>query len=436
MNRVACIFFLVVSSGIFAQTGSYQQIGAYLDSLGAHKKVMGSFAIEQKGKSVYKKAIGFADAQANLKADFNTEYRVGSVTKIFTAVLIMQTMEENKISLNQKLADFYPEIANAEKISVKDLLQHRSGIHDLTRKEDFLQLYLQPQTKAQLLAKISQYKSDFLPGTKYEYSNSNYIILGAVLEKIFSKPYQEILNQKIVQSLKLQHTRVGGKIVSSKNQAKSYQWTGSYFAVPETDMSIPLGAGSMVSTPTDLNTFLRALAHGKLVSEKSFLQMTDFVDGYGLGLIPYKIEGETGFGHEGIIDGFHSAAFYFPKKDVSVSFITNQTTGVDPQILDFMTKSAFGKDFKMPSFAEVKVAESVLKSYEGLYKNQNFPLDINIFVRDGKLFGQATGQGAFPLSSISETVFEFSQAGIKMIFEPKNGTMKFSQGETQVLFKK
>ena len=227
MLKKLIVFSIFGFSGMFfSQNTLKDKMSDYLDSLFVHHKVMGSFAMAEDNRPNFIKVVGFADAEKNQKANVNTQYRIGSISKTFTAVLVMKAVEEKKITLDKKLSDFYPEIPNADKITIEHLLQHRTGIHNLTDEAEFLQYYTRYHTGNDLVNIIKKYKSDFEPGSKYEYSNSNFILLGLILEKIYKKPYAELIKDKIARPLKLTLTGVGGKIDTSKNQAKSYQYSG------------------------------------------------------------------------------------------------------------------------------------------------------------------------------------------------------------------
>ena len=280
-----------ISGMVFSQNAVKEKMSDYLDSLFIHHKVMGSFALVENDHPTFIKAVGFADAEKNNMANVNTQYRIGSISKTFTAVLIMKAVEEKKISLDKKLSDFYPDIPNADKITTENLLQHRTGIHNLTDEAEYGQYYTKPQTETSLINIIKKYKSDFEPGSRHEYSNSNYILLGFILEKIYKKSYSELVKEKITKPLKLTFTEVGGKIDTSKNQAKSYQFiNGKYEASSETDMSIPIGAGNIISTPSDLLTFILGLEQGKLIKKQNVEKMKNFVDGYGYGILKVPFE--------------------------------------------------------------------------------------------------------------------------------------------------
>lgn len=436
LRKIVSLTLLSISTVAFSQNNLREKLGNYLDSLYIHHKAMGSFAFADDNKPEFLKVTGFSDVANQQKANMNTQYRIGSISKTFTAVLIMKAVEERRLSLDTKLSDFYPEIENAQSITIEQLLQHRSGIHSLTDEAEFGSYYTQPQSEEQLVSIIQKYKSDFRPGSQYAYSNSNYILLGLILQKVYKKSYAQLIQEKISQPLKLTYTQVGSKTDPSKNQALSYQYVGNYMSFPETDMSIPLGAGNIISTPTELLQFIIGLEKGKLIKKKSLDQMKKFLDNYGYGIISNSFEKHQGFGHEGVIDGFRSTLYYFPDLKVGVSFVTNQSNYDNGDIFKKMMEVALGKDFEMPNFKAAAVDENILKKYEGIYKAEGFPLDIKIFVEDKTLKGQATGQGAFPLKALSETEFEFDLAGIKMKFDAAKKTMDFSQGGANIIFNK
>ncbi|MCF2218153.1 beta-lactamase family protein [Chryseobacterium sp. PS-8] len=437
LKKLLFLSVISLSMTVFSQTNLKQKLAGYIDSLFVHHKVMGSFAFAENDRPTFIKVVGFADVEKNQKANVNTQYRIGSISKTFTAVLIMKAFEEKKISLDQKLSEFYPEIPNAEKISIENLLQHRTGIHNLTSEAEFWQYNTKPQTESSLISIIKKYKSDFEPGSKHEYSNSNYILLGFILEKIYKKPYAALLKDKITKPLKLTLTEVGGKIDPSKDQAKAYQFiNGKYVTSSETDMSIPIGAGNIISTPRDLLTFILGLENGKLVKKSSLEKMKTFVDDYGYGLVKVPFDKYSGFGHTGGIDNFSSALFYFPDLKIATAFSTNQSEMDTNDISIKMIETAMGKDFEMPNFKTYEISENDLQKFTGTYSSKDVPLKISIFIEDKKLMAQATGQSAFPLEAISETSFKFDMAGIVIDFYPAKKQFVIIQGGTKNTFTK
>lgn len=421
----------------FSQSVNTAKLDEYFNALEKNHKVMGSFALAKDGKIIYSKAVGFADAETGQKADINTVYRIGSISKTFTAVLIMKAVEDKKLKLDDLLSKFYPQIKNSEKITIENLLQHRSGIRNFTDDAEYFSYNTQPITEQKLLEIIIKVGSDFDPGAQYKYSNSNYSLLAFILERIYKKPYAEQIQEKITKPLNLKLTKVGTKINTKNNIANSYTFfENQYEKSSETDMSVPVGAGSLVSTPSELLIFINALADGKLVSKESLQKMQNYMDHYGYGIVEVPFNGKTGFGHNGGIDDFQSVLYYFPDGNISFSMITNQSNFDNNSISIAALNAAYGMDFQIPSFQIIELKEEELKPFAGTYSNPEFPLKIDIFVRDGKLMAQATGQGSFPLEAVSKTEFKFDMAGITLKFNTEKGEMFYTQMGQALTFTK
>ena len=438
MIRKVCLSVAVsVSSFAFSQNNIREKLSSYFDSLNVHHKVMGSFAFADNHQISFIKVVGFSDVEKQQKANMNTQYRIGSISKTFTAVVIMKAVEDKKLTLNTKLSQFFPEIENADKITIENLLQHRTGIHNLTDEAEYMQYNTQAKTEKDLVGIIKKFKSDFNPGVQFEYSNSNYILLGFILEKVYKKSYAELIKDKIARPLKLTLTEVGGKIDSGKNQAKSYNFVnGKYQASSETDMSIPIGAGNIISTPSELLKFIVGLETGKIINSESLKQMKNFSDNYGYGLVKIPFNQYSGFGHNGGIDEFRSFLYYFPELKVAVSSVTNQSDYDNNQIAINMLKVASGQDFQIPNFKSFAVSETELQQFVGIYSTPKIPVKFDIFVKDKTLMAQATGQSAFPLEATSKNSFKFDMAGIVVNFDPSKKQFAIIQGGVETIFTK
>lgn len=437
IKKVCFLVAVSVSSFAFSQNNVREKLSNYFDSLHVHHKVMGSFAFADNDQTSFIKVVGFSDVEKLQKANMNTQYRVGSISKTFTAVLVMKAVEDKKLAISTKLSQFFPEIENAEKITIENLLQHRTGIHNLTDEAEYLQYNTQTKTEKDLVGIIKKYKIDFNPGIKFEYSNSNYILLGFILEKVYKKSYAELIKDKIAKPLKLTLTEVGGKIDASKNQAKSYTYrNGTYHLSTETDMSIPGGAGNIISTPTELLKFILGLEHGKLITKESLKQMKNFSDNYGYGLVKVPFNQYSGYGHNGGIDEFKSFLYYFPDLKVAVGSLTNQSDYDNNQIAINMLKIASGQDFQIPNFKSFAVSEVELQQFVGIYSAANIPVKFDIFIKDKTLMAQATGQSAFPLEATSKNSFKFDMAGIVVNFDPSKKQFTIIQGGIETIFTK
>ena len=436
MKRKLLITFfilLIVQSG-YSQALDKIKLDTYFQALEASNKFMGSVAIAKAGQVIYTKAIGFKVVEDKARPDEHTKYRIGSISKTITAVLILKAVEENKIILSQAINSYFPTIKNADRITILQLLNHHSGIHNFTNDAEYMKWYTQEKSEEELVKIISAIGSDFEPGSKGEYSNSNYVLLSFILQKLYNKSYADILKERIIKPLGLKDTYYGGKINTNNNESHSYKLKGDWVKEIETDMSIPVGAGAVVSTPVDLTNFAYALFNGKIISGESLKQMQTLEDGYGLGLFQMPFHEKKSFGHNGGIDGFSSVFSYFPEDEVSFALTSNGSAYDNNSIVITLLNSVYNKPYQIPNFKTLTAAD--LDQYLGVYADKSFPMKITVTKEGNTLKAQATGQPAFELEALAENVFRFQQAGLELHFKPAAKQMTLKQGGRDFLLTK
>lgn len=426
---------LLVHSG-FGQAFDSAKLDTYFNSLETHNKFMGSVAVSQDGKVIYKRSVGFANVENQIKSNENTKYRIGSISKMFTAVMVFKGVETGKIDLKQKIDKFFPSLPNSDKISVENLLYHRSGIHNFTSDAEYLTYNTSAKSEKEMLEIITKGGSDFEPDTKSEYSNSNYVLLTYILEKTFKKSYSELLKDQITKPLDLRNTYFGGKMDVSKNESQSYKWMGNWKLEPETDMSVPMGAGGIVSTPSDLVKFSDGLFSEKVVAQESLKQMKTLKDDYGMGLFQYPFDAKKGFGHTGGIDGFTSILIHFEDGNISFAMTSNATNFNNNDISIAVLNAVYNEPFEIPEFITVKLSSEDLDKYLGVYSSSEVPLKITVTKENATLIAQATGQSSFPLEAMDKHMFKFSAAGVVLEFNPSEKTMVLKQGGGEFKFTK
>jgi D-alanyl-D-alanine carboxypeptidase len=420
----------------FSQNLDKTKLDNYFNALEQNNKFMGSVAVSKNGEIIYTKSIGFADVEKNVMATENSKYRIGSISKSFTTVLILKALEQKKLNLNQTIDKWFPTIKNAKKITVNHLLSHRSGIHNFTDDKDYLTWNTQPKTEKEMIEIIAKGGSDFNPDSKAEYSNSNFVLLTYVLEKTFTKSYSDLLQEFIVNPIGLKNTYVFGKINSSNNECKSYRFSGSWKAETETDFTIPLGAGAIISTPSDLTKFADALFSGKLLTNESLEIMKTIKDGYGIGLFQIPFYKSIGYGHTGGIDGFSSVYSYFADDKISYALISNGININNNDISIAVLSAVYDKPYEIPVFTTFTLTSEDIDKYLGVYVSKQIPLKITITKDGNTLIAQGTGQPAFPLEATDKDKFKFDQAGAKFEFNPTAKTMILFQGGGQINFMK
>ena len=337
-------FFIAVS----AQTPDKARLDRFFDRLAEKNQAMGSLTIAKDGKLLYSRAIGYSQINGSERkpATTATRYRVGSITKTFTAALVFQLVEEGKLKLSDTLDKFFPQIPNAGKITIAHILTHRSGIHDFIREPDFRAWSLSARTKDETLAFIARGKPDFEPGEKRSYNNAGYVLLGFVIEKLDGKPYQGSLKKRITGKLGLKDTYAGtGKTDVSKKESFSYSYAGDWKQHEEMDLSVPGGAAAIISTPSDLVKFFQALFDGKLISQENVNQMKN-----GIGMSEQKLGGRTIYGHSGSTDGFRSTVFYQPEEKLAVAYTANAKVYSMGKIFSGIFDIYYNKPFEIPTF--------------------------------------------------------------------------------------
>lgn len=436
LKKILLLFIIAIASASNAQQTKFQKIDSLLTFLNTNNKFMGELSIIEKGEIVFSKAYGFADVESGKKLDVNTKLKIGSITKTFTATIIMQLVDEKKLTLDTKLSKFYPKIQNADKITIHHLLHHRTGIPDFLNDDPTVGEFIYGENKKEdLVKRIEAYTSAFEPNSQHKYSNSNYNLLGYIIEDITKKSFAENLNTRIVKKIGLKNTSFPTKIDISKNEGYSFTFDGKIWGkTPEWSSNLAFSAGAMASTTNDLNVFLAALLEGKLTSKSSLEQMKSMEDNYGKGMIIAPFGEKKFYGHTGGIENFRATAGYNPEDKTGFAIIVNGDNYNRNDIMIGVLSLYYGKNYTFPNLKGFKVSQESLAKYIGTYSTASFPLKIKVFVENETLLAQATGQGSFALTAESETEFVFEPAMIKLTFGENK--MKFKQGTMEFEFTK
>lgn len=437
-TALASILFLFSTSltSCFGQNQDFTKLNQFLDSLEVHDKFMGVVLLSSEGKPVFERALGYADLEGNIIAKPETHYRIGSISKMFTTVLVLKAEEAGKLRLDQKLADFYPQIKNSEKITLSMLLQHRSGIHNFTNNADYLSYNTRAISEPDLVKIIVDGGSDFEPDSKGDYSNSNFVLLTFILEKVNKMPFSKILEEQLIKPLSLKSTSIFTASDPTKGESFSYNYNGKWIKDVETDPSIPLGAGAITSDVKDLNTFIYALFSGKLISDESLEKMMEIKEGFGSGMFSFPYYERKSYGHTGGIDGFRSFLGYFPADKVTVAVLSNGLNYNNNDILLAMLNSYFGKEVTIPSFQASTFIPGDLGIYIGEYTSEQIPLKLVFVNEGGKLIAKPSGQPATELEPTAQHTFEFKPVNAVFVFDPEKSEVTLKQGGQSFIFKR
>ena len=429
-------FFLFISQFIFSQEYNFDKLNKYFDKLEENNKFMGSVAVSKGDSIIFKRSIGYLDVEMNKKLNSNSKYRIGSISKTFTSVLILKSIEDGKLNIDDTIEKYFPDIPNSDKITIENLLSHRSGIFNFTDSSDYTDYMLEPKSRAELIDIISNFDSSFKPGRRSSYSNSNYVLLTIILERIYSKDYSEILLDKIIKPLRLNSTYYGGVIDTNDNEARSYMYAGKWIKQDETDPSVPLGAGGIVSNPIDLVKFSYLLFSGKILKEESLKKMKKINGQFALGLFGIPFYNKNGFGHTGGIDGFSSVFSAFTDDDIYYALNSNGTNFNNNDISIAVLSEVFEKPYKIPVFSNFEVNHRDLMKLIGSYSSKQIPLIIQVSVENNFLIIQATGQPKISLDAIEKNLFKSEIVGAELEFVPDENTFILKQNGAKIKFEK
>ncbi len=403
-----------------------------------------SIAVAQRGEVVFEKAYGLADEEFDVPANNATMFRIGSITKQFTAALVMLMVERGKLSLDDTLDQFVPQFPLhtsplGRAVTVRQLLNHTSGIPSYTDLgAEWSAKWPLELSHEELLALVAGKPFDFEPGASWSYNNTGYYLLGMVLEKLSGKSYAQLVLDELATPLGLSRTRYDSNQELIKNRAQGYTLEGRVKVndVP-LGMNQPGAGGGLLSTAGDLVRWKLALRGGKVVSPESFALMTTPVaaaDGtggeYGFGLEADQFEGARRISHGGGIFGFNSMLSWFPESDVVVAVISNSEPESAGRLAAEIARAALG--IQRPTPLDLPLSAELARELAGDYRIATLGLDVAITARDGKLFARAAGQGEFRLKFQGERSFRADfDASVRFEFAADGRSFTLHQGGGQ-----
>lgn len=418
----------------FAQLANKVKLDSLFTCLDINKKAMGTVAISKNGQLLYTKSIGYSlyNKKEKIPATGKTIYRIGSISKMFTAAIIFQLIEEGKITLTTPLGDYFSQIPNSQTITISHLLNHKSGIPNIIK----IRSKKRARTHEEMMALISSKKFSFLPGAKTLYSNSNYLLLGYIIEKILNKPYADVLNERIISKAGLNNTCFGNEPGIENNKCFAYKFKRRWRKQSATDLSIPGASGGIVSTPSDMTRFIEALVSNKLVSPNSLDKMKPISDQYGMGLLPFELGTKKAYGHTGGIDHFASVVAYFPEDSLAVAYCSNGRVYPVKDIVIGALNIYFNREYVIPDFTLTGKKPKHLQKCTGIYASTEIPFRIIISKNKKKLVAQPAGYPSYELEAATSNKFINAAAAVVLEFNPGKNEMKLMWGGLSYHFNK
>lgn len=406
------------------------QITTYAEQLLADTypaKGAGAAVLVARGDEVlYRGARGMASIELGVPLSPDQAFRIGSVTKQFAAVGLLKLVEAGKVALDDPLSKYLPEYPNAAKISVRQLLDHTSGVKSYTDVAGVMDGPIRMDlSTAALIDSFKDQPADFAPGEGWAYNNSGYVLVGAVIEAASGKSWHAHLNDVLFAPAGLKSTVYGANDALISGMANGYTVRdGRVAPAAFLSMTQPHAAGALVSTVDDLHRWNRALHGGKLLGEDLYTEMVTPAGkaapaNYGFGIARGTLRGRTQLQHGGGIFGFASHLLYVPQGEISVAVLQNADAMVngptDPAVLA-VRLAAFALGDPYPDPTPIEVDAETLKTYEGVYQVDEANTRV-VRVVDGRLTSQRTGGERLALIPIAKDRFLFEGMLTWMEFE-------------------
>jgi CubicO group peptidase (beta-lactamase class C family) len=415
-------------------------------SLGDLPLASASVAVLRGNDTLLIATHGYADLENQVRAGPETVYRIGSLTKQFTAAAILQQVDQGVLSLDDDIARYLPEVSRLKRVTIGQLLNHTSGLRDFGDLGDrFLALRSTDVAQQDVLALVQDIRFDAKPGTRWRYSNAGYYLLGVLLERVTRQPYFEYLEGHVLNVAGLTSTGDCDPRPLIARRARGYEAVGTNFRnAPYMSMSIPFSSEGLCSTAGDLARWARALRDGRVISRAAYQRMTTPEGAaarakppYGLGVWVIESKGRRYVSHLGVIDGFNAVLSDVPSDSLTIAVVTN-TSGLGASTLGGQLGSAI-RGIAAPSVEKVvpipqpgvgTLSEEERNRYVGRYGMQMVFYDdtlgavvtLKVFDENGRLMAQLTGDPPDLLAPVGDHEFvAVDRPDLRFKFEVQKG---------------
>ncbi len=386
--------------------------------------------VSRDGKVLFEKGYGHASLEHQVPVTPESKFRIGSITKQFTAAAILRLQEQGKLSVNDPLSKFFPDFPKGNEVKLHHLLTHTSGIHSYTSRSDFLQTVTSPVKVDDLIQTIRSDPFDFEPGAKWSYCNSGYFLLGAIVEKVSGQSYADFLRTQFFEPLGMKDTGIHTYDAILPHEATGYSYEGGVLKKAlNWDMSRAGGAGAIYSTVEDLQRWNEAVFNGKVLSQDSLKAAWTPVnvgaprqpvgEGYGYGWFVGKFRGLREIQHGGGLQGFVSQLSRYPQEHFTVVVLANAAPPVPGLVPGELARDIaqfyLGPKMELQrSPKAVTLSAEALDSFVGRYDYSGATLTVT---REGtRLFAQLTGQSKLEIFPRSENEFFWKAVDAQVTF--------------------
>ena len=424
--RIRYLFSLLLVSALTSAQDTKRMdevVRSYVDS----GKFMGSVLVARGDQVIFQKSYGYANLEWKIPNENDGKYRLGSITKQFTAACILLLEERGKLKTDDPVTRYYTAAPAAwDKITLHHLLTHTSGIPNFTSFPDYHSTQTLPTTPEKEIARFRDKPLDFQPGAKWDYSNSNYILLGYIIEKVSGMSYADFLQKNIFDKLGMKDSGI-----DSPHPVLAHR-TAGYTPRPHgienadfVDMSIPFAAGAIYSTTGDLLKWSLGLFGDKILKPESRAKMIKpYKQDYGYGIASHLEAGHKIIEHGGGIDGFNTQISYYPDDKLTVIALSN-LNGPVGDVAKNLAAIAHNEPVTVPTERKaISVAPAILQGYVGEYIHDQVTATVTI--EANQLYIQLTNQPRFPVFAESESRFFLKVVDAQLDFV-KDGSGKVTK---------
>lgn len=412
------LFFLLLATLCQAQTADprWEQI---IESHVANHGFMGTVLVAKGDQVLLDKGYGSADLEWSIPNSPTVKFRLGSVTKQFTAACVLLLEERGKWKASDPVKKYMPDAPAAwDKITLFNLLTHTSGIPNFTSFPEYQDFQMKHLTPKEIVEKFENKPLDFAPGTKWNYSNSGYVLLGYLIEKVSGETYQEFLQQNIFTPLGMKDSGYDSNEAIIPRRASGYSRSEHGIVnAGYVNMTVPFSAGGLYSTTEDLLKWERGLFGGKVLSAESLKEMTTpYKNDYAFGLMVTTKNGRKEIAHGGGIQGFNTAVAYWPDDQLTVIVLANLNGNAPDEIAAQLADTIHGEKVTLPSERkEIQLSPETLAAYVGTYTVAPGVV-MSITLAGDQLSTQLTGQPRFPIYAESPDHFFLKAVDAQLVF--------------------
>ncbi len=392
---------------VSAQKNYSDQLDKYALAQMNVKGFSGAVLVMQKNKVLLKKAYGLADREWNIANTTDTKFRIGSITKQFTAACILQLIEQGKLNLDDKLSKFIPGFPKGDSVTLHMLLNHTSGIASYTDQTDFIKVATQTFSNDSMISFFKSRPYNFSPGSKFQYNNSGFFLLGYIIEKVSGQSYENYLRAHILDKLGMMNTGADKLDSILPMRARGYSKVKSkYVNADFISLAWPFSAGILYSTVDDMYKWDRALYGTSVIFSSSKQKMvTPGKSNYGYGIVIDSLENHLRIWHNGGIPGFVSNISRYVNDDVCIIVLSNDDFNADG-VANGLAGIVFDMPVEFPYIhKEIKIDPAILDRYLGKY---NAFLTLEVIKKEGKLYRHRDGTPDIELKPESETKFFYA----------------------------